>query len=205
MVARAQADPSCGLDYVDETWCVRVPPEGGLNPEAGAGWAPAGHPPTHPSSRKKGRETWRAYLCLEGKEDRVAWRYTAHTNSAASIASLEERLAGHAARGPRRLVVVWDAAAWHHSRAVQAWHRAHNRQVLATGNGAPLVLVELPVHAFWRDPVEVIIQQVKGTALPCRTFTSVTAQQAAIDRHLIHRNLHRARVEKLEILLGHVH
>lgn len=205
MVARALADPSCGLDYIDETWFVRVPPEGLLNPEAGAGWAPAGQPPVNPSCRKKGQETWSAYLCLEGKEDRVAWRYTAHTNSAESIAFLEERLAVHAARGHRRLVLVWDAASWHRSRAVTAWQRAHNLQVLATGTGVQLVRVELPVHAFWLDPVEVIIQHVKGTALPCRTFAGVTEQQAAIDRHLIHRNLHRATVEKPEVLLGHLH
>lgn len=205
MVARTLADPSRGLDYLDETWFVRIPPAGLLNPEPGYGWAPAGHPPALPSCRTKGRDTWSAYLCLEAKEDRVAWQYTAHTNSTETVAVLEARVAVHALRGHRRLVVVWDPASWHRARAVKTWQRAHNRQVLATGTGVQVILVELPVHAFWLDPVEGIIQHVKGAALPGRTFESVTAQQAAIDRHLIHRNLHRASVKRPEEHLLHLH
>src|SRR5256885_9411660 len=38
-----------------------------------------------------------------------------------------------AAEGKRVWVLVWDNAAWHVSRAVQAWIGAHNRTVKRTG------------------------------------------------------------------------
>ena len=73
-MARAQADEAWGLEYEDETWFVWVPPQGIMNPEAGQGWAPAGAPPRNRATRKKGQETFNAYLCLEVTEERLAWR-----------------------------------------------------------------------------------------------------------------------------------
>ena len=36
------------------------------------------------------------------------------------------------ARGKTALLLVWDNAGWHLSRAVHAWLRAHNRRVKGT-------------------------------------------------------------------------
>src|SRR4051812_16746105 len=44
-----------------------------------------------------------------------------------------------AAEGKRVWVLVWDNAAWHVSRAVQAWIGRHNRAVKRTGGGRILV------------------------------------------------------------------
>jgi hypothetical protein len=57
-----------------------------------------------------------------------------------------------AARGTTALLLVWDNAGWHISRAVRAWLRAHNRQVKATGVGVRIVACRLPSRAPWRNP-----------------------------------------------------
>ena len=61
-----------------------------------------------------------------------------------------ERLA---AEGKRALLLVWDNAAWHVSRRVRAWIRAHNRRAKAEG-GVRIVACYLPVKAPWLNPIE---------------------------------------------------
>ena len=61
-----------------------------------------------------------------------------------------ERLA---AEGKTALLLVWDNAAWHVSRAVRTWVRAHNR-VAKTGGGVRIVVCRLPVKAPWLNPIE---------------------------------------------------
>ena len=62
-----------------------------------------------------------------------------------------ERLA---ARGMAALLLVWDNAAWHISREVRAWLRAHNRAVKAAGTGVRIVACRLPVKSPWLNPIE---------------------------------------------------
>ena len=54
-----------------------------------------------------------------------------------------ERLA---AEGKRALLLVWDNAAWHVSRRVRAWIKAHNRRAKAEG-GVRIVACLLPARA----------------------------------------------------------
>src|SRR5436305_3661707 len=49
-----------------------------------------------------------------------------------------------AAQGKRALLLIWDNASWHISRAVRAWVRDHNRRVKASGVGARLLACPLP-------------------------------------------------------------
>jgi hypothetical protein len=204
-VTKALADPACGLEFMDETWFVWNPPAGLLNPAAGSGWAVRQHPPRNRSCRKKGQTTKSAYLFLDVKEQRVAWRYADHTNSTETLTWLWERVAHHQRLGHTRLVMIWDAASWHKSRLVRHAIRTHNRQVHRDQVGVIIVPILLPVHAFWLNPVEAIIGFVKRTALPCRQFDTLEEQLAAIDRLLIHRNLRHASVPKVEDLLYDLH
>lgn len=74
--------------------------------------------------------------------------------SAVTTAYLEwcgERLA---AQGKRVLVLVWDNAAWHVSREVRAWLRAHNQQVKRAGKGVRLLACFLPIKSPWLNPIE---------------------------------------------------
>jgi DDE superfamily endonuclease len=54
----------------------------------------------------------------------------------------------------RALLLVWDNAPWHASRAVRAWIRAHNRQVKWTGRGVRLLPCYLPIKSPWLNPIE---------------------------------------------------
>jgi hypothetical protein len=205
LVERAHADPGWGLEYEDETWFVWVPPQGIMNPEAGQGWTKAGQPPRNRATRKKGQETFNAYLSLDVKEQRLAWRYTEHTNQGETRAFLEERLLAHERQGQRVLVLPWDPASWHLARDLRGWIREHNRQVQRTGTGVKLVPVELPKGAFWLNRVDPIIRQTKGRVLPCRQFTNQAEQRMALDRHWLHRNLRCAHAPKPEDLFDHLH
>ncbi|MFI5268668.1 MAG: transposase [Chloroflexota bacterium] len=74
--------------------------------------------------------------------------------SAVTTAYLEwcgDRLA---AQGTRVLVLVWDNAAWHVSREVRAWLRAHNQQVKRAGKGVRILACFLPIKSPWLNAIE---------------------------------------------------
>jgi hypothetical protein len=57
--------------------------------------------------------------------------------------------------GKRPLLLVWDNAAWHMSREVRAWIKAHNRKVRqGSKEGVRLVVCHLPKRASWLNPIE---------------------------------------------------
>ena len=58
------------------------------------------------------------------------------------------------ARGKAALLLVWDNAAWHVSKEVRGWIRAHNRQVKAAGTGVRLGVCPLPIKSPWLNPIE---------------------------------------------------
>jgi hypothetical protein len=62
-----------------------------------------------------------------------------------------ERLA---AAGKTALLLVWDNASWHVSRAVTTWIAAHNRTAKATGEGVRIVACPLPSKSPWLNPIE---------------------------------------------------
>ena len=58
-----------------------------------------------------------------------------------------------AAEGKRALLLIWDNAAWHVSRRVRAWIKAHNRRAKAEG-GVRVVACYLPIKAPWLNAIE---------------------------------------------------
>jgi transposase len=62
-----------------------------------------------------------------------------------------ERLAE---RGKTALLLVWDNASWHVSKAVRAWIRGHNRAVKEAGCGVRIVACFLPIKSPWLNPIE---------------------------------------------------
>ena len=52
------------------------------------------------------------------------------------------------------LVMVWDHATWHKSRAVRQWSREHNRAVKKNGQGIRLLPFLLPMKSPWLNPIE---------------------------------------------------
>jgi hypothetical protein len=58
-----------------------------------------------------------------------------------------------AAQGKRVLILVWDNAVWHLSRAVQNWIRMHNQEVPQKG-GVRIYVCPLPIKSPWLNPIE---------------------------------------------------
>lgn len=56
--------------------------------------------------------------------------------------------------GKEALLLVWDNAPWHVSRAVRQWIRAHNRQVKTSGQGVRILNDYLPIKSPWLNPIE---------------------------------------------------
>jgi hypothetical protein len=61
-----------------------------------------------------------------------------------------ERLA---AEGKTALLLVWDNASWHVSKAVRTWVRDHNRKA-RKGGGVRIIVCRLPTKAPWLNPIE---------------------------------------------------
>jgi transposase len=74
--------------------------------------------------------------------------------SAITIEYLAWCCAKLAAAGKQALLLVWDNAPWHVSRAVRAWIRAHNQQVKSTGRGVRILACYLPIKSPWLNPIE---------------------------------------------------
>ncbi len=59
-----------------------------------------------------------------------------------------------AAQGKRALLLVWDNASWHVSKAVRTWIGAHNRAVKQEGKGVRILACPLPSKSPWLNPIE---------------------------------------------------
>ncbi len=56
--------------------------------------------------------------------------------------------------GKTALLLVWDNASWHVSRAVQTWLRQHNPAVKQRGQGVRIISCVLPTKSPWLNPIE---------------------------------------------------
>jgi transposase len=56
--------------------------------------------------------------------------------------------------GKRALLMIWDNASWHVSKAVRHWIREHNREVRQSGKGVRIVPCYLPVKSPWLNRIE---------------------------------------------------
>jgi hypothetical protein len=140
------------VGFADECWWSRL-----AQPALHA-WA-AGEPlRLHGLARPTGDADPKALACyglLRADTDELLLRFVAGRPvgqvTEDFLAWVCERLA---AAGKRVLALVWDNAAWHVSKRVRAWVRAHNRRVKATGTGVRILACRLPVKAPWLNPIE---------------------------------------------------
>ncbi len=79
--------------------------------------------------------------------------------------------------GKRVLILVWDNARWHISRAVQAWIQAYNRQVRKTGQGTRIFVCPLPTKSPWLNPIEPKwVHSKRRIAEPDRTLSALEVE-----------------------------
>jgi transposase len=64
--------------------------------------------------------------------------------------------------GKKALLLVWDNAPWHTSKAVRQWSRDHNRQVKQSGKGVRILPCYLPIKSPWLNPIEPCWAHAKG-------------------------------------------
>lgn len=56
--------------------------------------------------------------------------------------------------GKKVLVLIWDHATWHKSKAVRTWIREHNQAVKKSQQGVRLLPFLLPKQSPWLKPIE---------------------------------------------------
>lgn len=74
--------------------------------------------------------------------------------SACTLQFLEWCCTKAQALGKAVLVIVWDNASWHISKAVRQGIRQHNQLVKRSGQGVRLLVCPLPVKSPWLNPIE---------------------------------------------------
>ena len=120
---------------------------------------------------------WQEQLWLRFVEDRPV--------SAITIQFLEWCRDKLQAIGKRALILVWDNARWHTSRAVRQWIQTHNRQVRRTKQGTYIFVCPLPTKSPWLNPIEPKwVHGKRRIAEPDRTLSAREVEQrvcAALD------------------------
>ncbi len=59
-----------------------------------------------------------------------------------------------AAQGKMALLLVWDNASWHVSKAVRGWIKEHNRAVKRGEARVRIIVCPLPTKSPWLNPIE---------------------------------------------------
>jgi transposase len=89
-----------------------------------------------------------------------------------------------AAAGKTALLLVWDNASWHVSKAVRGWIGQRNRRVKEAGAGLRIVTCFLPSKSPWLNPIEPKWMHGKrAVAEPGRKLTGQELRQRLCDHY----------------------
>jgi len=89
------------------------------------------------------------------RDERMLLRFvTGRPVSALTTQFLDWCCARLAAQGKTALLLVWDNASWHISKAVRGWIKAHNRAVKRGEARVRIVVCPLPTKSPWLNPIE---------------------------------------------------
>lgn len=152
LIRLAAAHPEWVLGYQDECWWSR------LAMPALHAWVPDGEPlRLVERAVPKGDTDPKALSCyglLRADTGRMMLRFV----TGRPLSQVTEEYLGWVcerlkAEGKKALLLVWDNAAWHVSKRVRAWIKAHNREAKKNG-GVRVVACFLPVKSPWLNPIE---------------------------------------------------
>jgi transposase len=160
LIRLAAAHSDWALGFADEVWWSRV-----AQPHL-ASWAEADEP-LRLIEQTTGRDDPdpKALACYglllrqwddAGRRDERMWlRFVdGRPMSALTTQFLAwccERLA---AQGTMALLLVWDNASWHVSKAVRGWIRSHNQAVKRGEAAIRIIICPLPTKSPWLNPIE---------------------------------------------------
>jgi transposase len=160
LIRLAQTHPDWALGFADEVWWSRV-----ARPHL-AGWADDGAP-LRLIEQTVGRHDPdpKALACYgllvrewgaAGRRDERLWLRFVDGRPVSGVTTqfLDWCCARLAAAGKTALLLVWDNASWHVSKAVRGWIGQRNRRVKEAGAGVRIVTCFLPSKSPWLNPIE---------------------------------------------------
>jgi transposase len=151
LIRLAEAHPEWVLGYQDEVWWSRLArPD--LHAWAGGEPLRLHEPPADPEDPDP--KALACYGLLRADTGGMLLRFVqGRPVSQVTEDFLAWACARLAAEGKKALLLIWDNAAWHVSRRVRSWIKAHNRRAKAEG-GVRVVACYLPVKAPWLNAIE---------------------------------------------------
>jgi DDE superfamily endonuclease len=157
LIRLAQAHPDWVLGFEDEVWWSRV-----RQPHVSA-WTPTGQPLRLVEQSVATDDPQPKALACYGlllrqaaaAPDQLWLRFVeGRPVSALTTQFLDWCCLRLAAMGKTALLLVWDNASWHLSKAVRAWIRQHNLRVKQARRGARILVCFLPSKSPWLNPIE---------------------------------------------------
>ena len=160
LIRLAATHPTWALGFVDEVWWSRVA-QPGL-----ATWADDGTPLRLIERAVRRDDPDPKALACYGllvrqwdaagmRAERMLLRFVAgRPVSAVTTQFLDWCCVRLAAEGTTALLLVWDNASWHVSKAVRGWIREHNRAVKRGEAKVRIVVCPLPIKSPWLNPIE---------------------------------------------------
>ncbi len=152
--------PDWALGFADEVWWSRV-----AQPRL-ASWAEAATPlrlvEQTVTRRDPDPKALASYGLLvrgwddAGQRDEQLWLRFVDGRPVSAVTT--QFLAGCcdrlAAAGKTALLLVWDNASWHVSKAVRRWIKEHNRAVRRGEAAVRIIVCPLPTKSPWLNPIE---------------------------------------------------
>ena len=135
----------------DESWFSR------FKQTAFQQWAGPGDHPRLVQREPARHQKDKALACFGAVCQQTGQRYfylcEGQPNTAYTILMLKRLLAVARDKGKRVLLILWDRASWHKSKALFRWTRAHNRQAKLNGD-VRLLTCLLPSKSPWLNSME---------------------------------------------------
>lgn len=184
LIAWAEQDSSIMVVFQDEAWF-----SGNPKPVGGYGRAGHAHDVVVEQAAHKLKGAWVLYAVYEALTGQVRRHYAPRCNQTQVRAQLEDLLAQYQAEGKRVLVVIWDNASWHKAQALRRWYYAYNRRAKREGL-IRLLLVALPGHSPWLNPIEPVFGQAKRHVVGNDSEPRPAELKRKTERYFKHRERH---------------
>jgi hypothetical protein len=185
LIRLATTHPDWAVGFADETWWSRV-----ARPAMHA-WAAAGQPLRLVEQAVATNEP-KALACYgllvrwwDGPAaEEAIWLRFADGRPVSALTTQFLAWCGEklAAAGKTALLLVWDNAGWHVSRAVRAWIADHNRRVKAGAAAVRIVPCPLPTKSPWLNPIEPCwVHGQRRVVEPARLLTAAELEARVYD------------------------
>jgi transposase len=175
----AQTHPAWALGFADEVWWSRI-----TQPHM-ASWAADGAP-LRLIEQTTGRDDpdpkalacygllVRQWSAVGQRDERMLLRFIDGRPVSALTTQFLAWCCGRlGAQEKMALLLVWDNASWHVSKAVRGWIKAHNRAVKRGEDMVRIIVCPLPTKSPWLNPIEPKWMQGKRRIVePARLLTA---------------------------------